>query len=439
MDSRILIVEDDKDLLEALSVTLKNAGFIVDMALNAESALEQVKEKRFSVIISDVNLGKMSGIDLLHSIKSNFNDIAVILMTAYGKVSDAVGAIQHGALDYITKPFDAKDVIEKIRSVISKSIITPDSIIHQDVQTQKIVELATQVALSDASVLISGESGTGKEIFAKYIHDTSSRKNNAFIAINCAAIPENMLESILFGYEKGAFTGAYQSTMGKLEQGNMGTILLDEISEMPLYLQAKLLRVLQEREVERLGAKKVIKLDIRIIATTNRQLAMEVEKGNFRKDLYFRLNVFPLHISPLRSRLNDIIPLSIHFIKKYSNENQNYSLTSAAQAKLLSYSWPGNIRELQNVIQRAIILSKNNIIEDCNLIFEDKPVMNASCAESKKEALSEQLIDAENDLILKVLERFKGNRNASADELGISPRTLRYKLSRMKKMGIQIP
>ncbi len=439
MDNRILIVEDDRDLLEALSVTLKNAGFIVDIAMNAESALEQVKEKRFSIILSDVNLGKISGIELLHNIKSNFNDIAVILMTAYGKVSDAVGAIQNGALDYITKPFDANVLIEKINNVIKKSIITPDSIIHQDLKTQKIVELATQVAQSDASVLISGESGTGKEIFAKYIHDTSARKNNAFVAINCAAIPENMLESILFGFEKGAFTGAYQSTMGKLEQGNMGTILLDEISEMPLFLQAKLLRVLQEREVERLGAKKVIKLDIRIIATTNRHLAMEVEKGNFRKDLYFRLNVFPLHISPLRTRVNDIIPLSIHFINKYANENQRFSLRSAAKEKLLSYSWPGNIRELQNVIQRAIILSKNNVIEDINLVFEDKPEMDATSTDSKKEVLSEQLIDAENDLILKVLERFQGNRNASADELGISPRTLRYKLSRMKKMGIQIP
>jgi two-component system response regulator FlrC len=357
-------------------------------------------------------------------------------MTAYGKVADAVSAIQNGAVDYITKPFNANDLIHKVNAIAKSSCVTQDNIIHEDAQTKRIVELATQVSQSDASVLISGESGTGKEIFAQYIHNSSKRKAHPFVAINCAAIPENMLESILFGYEKGAFTGAYQSTMGKLEQGNNGTILLDEISEMPLFLQAKLLRVLQEREVERLGAKKMTKLDIRIIATTNRKLAQEVAEGTFRQDLYFRLNVFPLHIPPLRSRIDDIIPLSTYFIQKYTHDNPKFTLSMDAKRKLISYSWPGNIRELQNVIQRAIILSKNNHIEAEDLSFEEKdPIFNSPVSENNND-LAEQLIDKENDLILKVLQKNAGNRNASADELGISPRTLRYKLSRMKKMGI---
>ncbi|MBI2791115.1 MAG: sigma-54-dependent Fis family transcriptional regulator [Gammaproteobacteria bacterium] len=436
MDNRILIVEDDQDLLEALRITLKNAGFNVETALSAELALEMIKIKKFNIMVSDVNLGKMNGIELLQNVKKNFQEMAVILMTAYGKVADAVSAIQNGAVDYITKPFNANDLIHKVNAITKSSSITQDNIIHEDNQTKKIVDLATQVAQSDASVLISGESGTGKEIFAQYIHNTSKRKAHPFVAINCAAIPENMLESILFGYEKGAFTGAYQSTMGKLEQGNNGTILLDEISEMPLFLQAKLLRVLQEREVERLGAKKMTKLDVRIIATTNRKLAQEVAEGTFRKDLYFRLNVFPLHIPPLRSRLDDIIPLSTYFIQKYTHDNPKFSLSMDAKKKLVSYSWPGNIRELQNVIQRAIILSKNNLIEAADLSFEEKEQVFESSDNENNNDLADQLIDKENDLILKVLQKHAGNRNASADELGISPRTLRYKLSRMKKMGI---
>jgi two-component system response regulator FlrC len=436
LDNRILIVEDDQDLLEALRITLKNAGFNVETALSAELALEMIKIKKFNIMVSDVNLGKMNGIELLQNVKKNFQEMAVILMTAYGKVADAVSAIQNGAVDYITKPFNANDLIHKVNAITKSSSITQDNIIHEDNQTKKIVDLATQVAQSDASVLISGESGTGKEIFAQYIHNTSKRKAHPFVAINCAAIPENMLESILFGYEKGAFTGAYQSTMGKLEQGNNGTILLDEISEMPLFLQAKLLRVLQEREVERLGAKKMTKLDVRIIATTNRKLAQEVAEGTFRKDLYFRLNVFPLHIPPLRSRLDDIIPLSTYFIQKYTHDNPKFSLSMDAKKKLVSYSWPGNIRELQNVIQRAIILSKNNLIEAADLSFEEKEQVFESSDNENNNDLADQLIDKENDLILKVLQKHAGNRNASADELGISPRTLRYKLSRMKKMGI---
>ncbi|MBN9286700.1 MAG: hypothetical protein BGO43_11145 [Gammaproteobacteria bacterium 39-13] len=434
--NNILIVEDDKDLLEALKITLQNAGFNVDFALSAESALQQMKEKHFQVVVSDINLGKTNGLELLANIKKNFYTVAVILMTAYGKISDAVMAIQSGAMDYITKPFDAEQLICKINQVI-KPVTTSDNIVHLDDKTKQLIGLASQVAGSDASVLISGESGTGKEIFAKFIHDNSVRKDNPFVAINCAAIPDNMLEAILFGYEKGAFTGAYQTTEGKLEQGNLGTILLDEISEMPLTLQAKLLRVLQEREVERLGGKKLIKLDIRIIATTNRVLSKEIEAGNFRQDLYFRLNVFPLHIPPLRQRQADIIPLSEYFVGKYA-QGILVELSLSAKTKLLSHSWPGNIRELQNVIQRAIIFSNGNAITENHIIFDEKAVAIEEATSSHLE-LAEQLTDKENDLILKVLEESKGNRNICAEKLGISARTLRNKLSRMKKMGIALP
>ncbi len=436
MNSSILIVEDDLALQEALKITLQHAGFDIDCESSAEKALNRINEKDYGMILSDVNLGKMSGLELVQKLKAQGFNIPIILMTAYGKISDAVCAIHSGACDYIPKPFDAKELLDKINAHIKQPSITSENIVHQDKETAKMVELALQVAQSDASVLISGESGTGKEVFAKLIHDNSSRKNGPFVAINCAAIPENMLESILFGYEKGAFTGAYQSTAGKLEQANQGTILLDEISEMSLMLQAKLLRVIQEREVERLGAKKVIKLDIRIIATTNRLLAQEVQAGAFRQDLYFRLNVFPLIISPLRDRKDDIIPLSYYFIKKYASNNQSYSLSEESKQKLITYSWPGNIRELQNIIQRAIILSKNNVIEPISLFFEQTESKSELSSSSD---LSDQLSQTEQDLILEVLKKNQGNRNITANDLGISSRTLRYKLSRMKKMGIELP
>lgn len=436
MTNKVLIVEDDYALQDALKLTLQNAKFAVDTAINGEMALVKLQSAAYDLILSDVNMGKISGIELLNLAKSKGIDTPFILMTAYGKISDAVLAIQYGASDYVTKPFEPNELISKIKNHIKRSEITSDTIIHEDSATHQLVSLALQVASSEASVLISGESGTGKEVFARLIHDNSPRKAAPFVAINCAAIPENMLESILFGYEKGAFTGAYQSTPGKLEQANSGTLLLDEITEMSLSLQAKLLRVIQEREVERLGGKKIIKLDLRIIATTNRQLGKEVENGQFRRDLYFRLNVFPLTLAPLRERKGDIIPLSYYFIKKYAPKDQSFSLSDATKEKLLSYSWPGNIRELQNIIQRAMILSKNNVIEPMSVIFENHLANNNI---TSNQALNEQLAETENELILKVLEKFKGNRNETALELGISPRTLRYKLSRMKKLGIDLP
>lgn len=434
--STILLVEDDQDLLDALKLTLDEC-FTVDTANSSVTALQLLKSKQYDIVLSDINLDKMSGIDLLQYIKKNDIQSAVILMTAYGKIDDAVFAMKNGAVDYITKPFVAHDLIVKLNKIKLYHGKDQKALICEDQHMKKLLDIASQVAKTDASVLMSGESGTGKEVLARFVHDNSLRQQQPFIAINCAAIPDNMLEAMLFGYEKGAFTGAYQATPGKLEQANGGTILLDEISEMPLNLQAKLLRVIQEREVERLGGTKLIKLDVRFISTTNRALAKEVELGNFRKDLYFRLNVFPLHIPALRERTADIIPLTKYFIDKFSTQS-SIMLSDKAKVKLLAYEWFGNIRELQNVIQRAIILARNNIIEPDVILFEQTTAGNSSSSISTNDSLEVKMADKENDLILEVLKECNGHREQSATKLGISARTLRYKLSRMKKMGIQI-
>lgn len=435
--SKILLVEDDQDLLDALKLTLEEESFSVDAANSSAMALQLLKTKQYDIVLSDINLDKMSGIDLLQYIKKNDIQSAVVLMTAYGKIDDAVFAMKNGAVDYITKPFVANELIQKLNKIKLYHGNQQKELICEDLHMRKLLDIAAQVSKTDASVLMSGESGTGKEVLARYIHENSLRQHQPFIAINCAAIPDNMLEAMLFGYEKGAFTGAYQATPGKLEQANGGTILLDEISEMPLGLQAKLLRVIQEREVERLGGQKLIKLDVRFISTTNRALAKEVEEGNFRKDLYFRLNVFPLHIPALRERTADIIPLAKYFIEQFSTQS-SIMLSDKAKVKLLAYEWHGNIRELQNVIQRAIILARNNIIEPDVILFEQASTeMPASRAQSN-DSLEVRMADKENDLILQVLKECNGHREQSATKLGISARTLRYKLSRMKKMGIQI-
>jgi len=434
--SRVLLIEDDQDLLEALKLTLEDASFMVDAANNSTLALQLLKNKQYDIVLSDINLDKMSGIDILQLIKKNDYPSAVVLMTAYGKIDDAVFAIKNGAVDYITKPFVANELITKLNKIKLYHSNSQKELICDDPQMHKLLEVAAQVAMSDASVLISGESGTGKEILARYLHENSLRSNEPFVAINCAAIPDNMLEAMLFGYEKGAFTGAYQSTQGKLEQANGGTILLDEISEMPLSLQAKLLRVIQEREVERLGGNKIIKLDVRFLSTTNRVLAKEVELGHFRKDLYFRLNVFPLHIPALRERTLDIIPLATHFIKQYST-GQQMLLSDKAILKLLGYEWYGNIRELQNVMQRSIILARNNIILPDVILFEETTTTKLP-NDISNNSLEVKMADKENDLILQVLKECNGHREHSAVKLGISTRTLRYKISRMKKMGIPL-
>jgi two-component system response regulator FlrC len=320
-----------------------------------------------------------------------------------------------------------KSLVEPLRKIENTVFNTKHEAIISNEKIKQIYQLALKVADQNISVLISGESGTGKEVLSQYIHAKSNRSNEPFVSINCAAIPENMLESLLFGYEKGAFTGAYQSTPGKFELAHTGTLLLDEVTEMPMILQAKLLRVIQEKEVERIGAKKPIKIDVRIIATTNRNLKKEVQEGRFREDLYYRLNVFPIHLPALRDRKDEIIPLANRFL------SEGMTLTDEAKQKITQYNWPGNIRELQNVILRAKIFSEGQIIMPKDIVFDET---NVAIKESKSEAcLGEELDKKEFEIIQTALIECKDNRTEVSKKLGISTRTLRYKLAKMKEMG----
>ena len=442
---KILIVEDDKALCNALCTTLEMAGYKALSAADGFAALEHINTDKPDLVVSDVQMDGMDGHELLKNIKAQHIEIPVILMTAYGTIEMAVDAMRSGAADYLVKPFDADVLVEMINRYLPLNDSETD-IVAVDAVTRRLATLACRVAASDATVMISGESGTGKEVFARLIHMNSPRKNGSFIAINCAAIPENMLEASLFGYEKGAFTGAYQSSTGKFEQAQGGTLLLDEISEMDLGLQAKLLRVLQEREVERLGGHKVISLNVRVLATTNCNMREEVSAGRFREDLFYRLNVFPLHLPPLRDRPADILPLAERLVDRYCAEGQGRPvLTAAAKQALQAHQWPGNVRELDNVIQRALILLVGDRIEKEQLRFEYETHEEVCAQDTEMQqaetvsGLGDDLKNHEYQLIVEALEVDHGNRKAAAQRLGISPRTLRYKLAKMRDQGIAIP
>ncbi|WP_075185542.1 sigma-54-dependent transcriptional regulator [Teredinibacter haidensis] len=466
----ILVVEDDSNLREALVDTLQLNSFDVLEAENAEQAVALLqKSVAVDLIVSDVNMGAMSGHDLLQHVKQEYPQIPVLLATAYASISESVEAMRHGAVDYLVKPFEAKVLVETINQYVSRSAHSADRPIAVAPTSQQLLQLACRVAQSDSTVLLIGESGTGKEVLAKYIHENSPRKDQPFIAINCAAIPENMLEAMLFGHEKGAYTGAYNSAPGKFEQANGGTILLDEISEMDLGLQAKLLRVLQEREVERLGGRKNIPLDVRVIATSNRDMRREVADGKFREDLYFRLSVLPLQWAPLRDRKEDIIPLAESLLARHARKQHRAGviLTEEARHSLLNYAWPGNVRELDNVMQRALILQPGNALGTVDLgltqevAYSEKPSLvdavmqqtqqvimdmaipqsfeglsgQASAQSDPADGLGKDLMKREFEIILQTLRQEKGSKKQTAERLGISPRTLRYKLARLRDEG----
>src|ERR1700731_1102641 len=367
MNESVLVVEDDAALREALVDTLRAADLSALSAPDAPSALELLQSDEIALVISDVQMPGPNGYELLSSIKRLHPYLPVVLMTAYGTVAQAVAAMREGATDYIVKPFDAQALIDMARRQLAARV-TPNELIAIDPESKRLVGLARKVAENDATVLISGESGTGKEVYARFIRDNSLRADEPYVAINCAAIPENMLEASLFGYEKGAFTGAMGAPAGKFEQAQHGTLLLDEISEMDLGLQAKILRVLQEREVERLGSSKTIHLDVRLIATSNRDLPQEVRAPGFRADLYYRLNVMSLRLPPLRERRGDILPLARRAIQACARGGQAaLSLATDAERKLLQHDWPGNARELTNIVQRAAWLASGGIIHAADL------------------------------------------------------------------------
>ena len=372
--AKILIVDDDQNLREAIADTLKLAGYSCIEAVNGLDALAKLAVTEIDMVISDVQMEGMDGHALLNNINNMYPRLPVLLSTAYANINGAIRAMREGAVDYLAKPFAPEVLLNQVGRYVPSYQVETKEPVYGDPKTGQLFALVVKVARSDASVMITGPSGSGKEVLSRYIHDHSPRASKPFVAINCAAIPESMLEATLFGYEKGAFTGAVQACPGKFEQAQDGTILLDEITEMDLNLQAKLLRVLQEKEVERLGGRKTIPLNVRVLATSNRNLKEAVAKGLFREDLYYRLNVFPLAWLPLKDRRGDIIPLAEHLLALHAKEQGRKIpvLSDDAKQTLLNYDFPGNVRELDNLVQRALILSDEEVVSENLLPLEHK-------------------------------------------------------------------
>jgi two-component system, response regulator FlrC len=450
----VLVVEDDPNLREAICDTLELAGRAVLSADGGEAALRQLAAHAVAIVVSDVRMMPMDGVSLLKEIRQRHPQMPVVLMTAYADVDRAVEAMRSGACDFLLKPFEPQALLANIAKYELPDVEAMGSVIANDAASRNLFAMAARVAQTDATVLLTGESGVGKEVVARYLHQNSARRHGPFVAINCAAIPESLLEATLFGYEKGAFTGATQAQAGKFEQAQQGTLLLDEVTEMPLSLQAKLLRVLQEREVERVGGKQPVALDIRIVATSNRDMAAAVARGVFREDLYYRLNVFPLLIPSLRQRPGDIVALARHFLREHGGHlgRPNLRLGAAAEVALRAYAWPGNVRELENVMQRAMILATGDVIEVDHLNLNGSPVvlpvLPASIAAPLQPVLAEatggaqesgkrvdNMKDLEREHILRTLAEVHGSRRQAVERLGISERTLRYKLQQYRDEG----
>jgi two-component system, response regulator FlrC len=453
----ILVVEDDAALRDAVCITLECAGHRVLGVADGPAALACIGREAFNLVVTDLRMDPWDGLEVLARIRSRDPNIPVLMMTAFGEVDKAVAAMRGGACDFLMKPFEPGVLVEHVQRY---AFVPPpaEGLIAEDPRTRQLLAIAARVAQTDATVLLTGESGTGKEVFARYIHQQSARRAAPFVAINCAAIPENLLEATLFGYEKGAFTGAQTAQAGKFEQAEGGTLLLDEISEMPLALQAKLLRVLQEREVERVGGRKPVPLDIRVIATSNRDMESEVAQGRFREDLFYRLAVFPLAIPGLRERPQDIVPIARHFVAVQRRRGgKNAAFSAGAEAILAAHDWPGNVRELENAIQRALILAPDEIIEAEHLLlkrgqpapiaarpvpaqeaFPLAPAPWSPDAEARPaaETATANMKDLERHHILETLAAVGGSRKRAVERLGISERTLRYKLQHYRKTGV---
>ena len=442
----ILVVEDDPSLREAIGDTLELAGRPYVAVGGGEEALKVLGEQAFSIVVSDVRMMPMDGITLLKEIRTRLPHLPVVLMTAFAEVDKAVDAMRSGACDFLLKPFEPQALLAHINKYELPETGESAGVVAIDPASRELFAMAQRVAQTDATVLLTGESGVGKEVVARFIHRNSARKNGPFVAINCAAIPDSLLEATLFGYEKGAFTGATQAQPGKFEQAQDGSLLLDEVTEMPMSLQAKLLRVLQEREVERVGGKKPVPLNIRIIATSNRDMAEAVAKGVFREDLFYRLNVFPVAIPALRARRGDILAIAHHFVVEHGGRlgRPGVALAPTAEAVLVAHHWPGNVRELENVIQRALILSSGPSIgpEHFNLLPLGRPVFEAAPAALAPDAglpdsgkNADNMKNLEREHILHTLAEVGGSRKLAIERLGISERTLRYKLQQYRDEG----
>lgn len=425
MKTNVLVVDDDYHMRVALKESLSKVGYAVSFAENGMRAIDEIKRHIFDIIITDVKMPHMNGIDLLKHVRGENPFLPVILVTAYGTIQDAVRVIKEGAFDYIQKPFNTETLYDVVQRALG---VNGGKIIYSSRVMRDTLLKAEMVAKSDTTVLILGESGVGKELVSRYIHENSDRSKNAFVPVNCAALPENLLESELFGYEKGAFTGASSRKPGKFEIADKGTILLDEITEIDLRLQAKLLRALQEREIEAIGSKYPKKVDVKVIATTNRNINRLVGEGKFREDLFYRLNVFPILVPPLRERKEDIPELVAYFLRKHS-KGMDIRIDEDAWIFLKENNWKGNVRELENIVARACILSNYSVIKLTHL--QEMDFANNTPQGSVKEM--------EMKLILDALKTFRGNRTKAATMLGITVRTLRNKINEYRDMGFDIP
>ena len=443
-------MEDDSELGGTLREGLSKGSNAIHLAGSAEEALRLIDQKAFDLVISDIKLPGLNGLQLLDSIKNKSAYTPVIMITGFGTVQNAVEAMKKGAFEYLLKPFSLSLMDQVVEKALENNLITGETrsapldfsplsmpIITKDRKMQEIIELCKRVAPSKATLLIQGESGTGKELIARFVHRHGQRNQGAYIAVNCASLPESLLESELFGHEKGAFTGAIGKKLGKFELAHRGTILLDEISEMNTFLQAKILRVLQENEVDRIGGQHPIPVDIRVIATTNRNLEECIANGEFREDLFYRLNVISVKLPPLRERAEDIALLVDYFLKEFSEVHGKplHSISESALSMLKKQEWRGNIRELKNAIQRAVLMSSQSILTPQDFGSEEKDVPEEKREEGPS-TLSLRVM--EKKLIFHALEKTNGNRTHAAKILGISIRTLRNKLSEYKH-GVSPP
>jgi DNA-binding NtrC family response regulator len=449
---RILIADDEQVQREMLEGFLSKQGYGVETAADGPQALEKFKGGGFDLVLSDYRMPGMDGVQLLRELKQLNPEVMVVILTAFGTVGTAVAAMKEGAYDYLNKPIDLDELLLLIQRVEKDVGLTRenrelreqlrekfkvDFIISASRRMEEALNLVKRVAPSSATVLILGESGTGKELIARAIHYSSPRAEKPLVKVNCSALPENLLESELFGHEKGAFTGAVGRRIGRFEQADQGTIFLDEIGDLSPSLQSKLLRVLQEKEFERVGSSQTLKVDVRVIAATNHNLEEAIQKGTFREELYYRLNVVTISLPPLRERKEDIPPLIEHFLKKYSRENQKplVSLSKEAKDLLMNYHYPGNIRELENIIERAVVLCRGETIttQDLPLNLRESKVEALIREAAGSRSLRETLEEIERLRIHQALEKSHGVQTKAAEELGISERVLRYK---MKKYGI---
>ena len=453
----VLVVDDEDAILRVMKANLSREGFLVKTASDGNQALQILQSDAVDTVILDYLMPGMNGLELMHRMREQGLEIPIIIVTAYGTIEQAVQAMKMGAFNYLTKPINYDELISIVNKAVEQRALTMevqrlrqeitsqygfDQIVGQNEKMRQIFQLIQDVAETDATVLIRGETGTGKELIARALHFNSARKNQPFVRVNCPAITETLLESELFGHEKGAFTGAIKKRIGRFEQADGGTIFLDEVGDLPLGLQSKLLRVLQEKEFERVGGNQTIKVDVRIISATNKDLEAEVRAGNFRQDLFYRLNVVPIYIPPLRERLDDIPLLATHFLEKYRDQFNKpiTEITSEGMALLMDYNWPGNVRQLENVIERAIILEKDTVLHRETLArCLEKQMENVYAfpinARKPLRVLKEQLVENfEREYIVTLLKEFKGNISAAARAADIHYKNFYEK---MKKYGIK--